>query len=415
MPYKTTTSFYLELGLKFVAVICGVILVLASAHKSLTSIDIEILQNYMLEQLGSPAQLKLIVGFILITGGLFFQGGKKYLARSFLGVRDINSDTYQLYLIEKYQIQKNEVIEKIVCQEKLFDSALAALVFADSIENLSDGIPVKPRLRRSAVTLTASSAVSLESPLATATDFSKEPSDSAASNFSGIRYIFSNRSKITMARNDAKGNPRRLIKVLLLIGILLYAIVLSGFYFMNFKAKQAPAITPVVTLSANDSTNQNFDQSISNTLSPTAKDELPDPAIATKVIAVPINDRWLGVWRAENGKQKLSITATALTYGDDEFTWVGIRPKGVIKCCPAFYEGTTTKVDLLTRLGDNPEAQKDFALVNGLGEGNFKKIVLADPFLRKYFFIYDQSFVYLISRDMGDKAALQIEQFKKLE
>ena len=415
MAYKTTTSFYLELGLKFVAVICGVTLVLASAHKSLTGIDIETLQNYMLEQLGSPAQLKLIIGLIFITGGLFFQGSKKYLARSFLGVRDINSDAYQLYLIEKYQIQKNEVIEKIVCQEKLFDSALAALVFADSIENLADGVPVKPRLRRSAVTLTASPAVSLESSPSTAANFSKEHSDSTASNFSGIRDIFSNRSNITMARNDVKGNPRRLIKVLLLIGILLYAIVLSGFYFMNFKAKQAPAITPVAALSANDSANQNFDQSISSTLSPTAKDELPDPAIASKVIAVPINDRWLGVWKAENGKQKLSITATSLTYGDDEFTWVGIRPKGVIKCCPAFYEGTTTKVDLLTRLGENPEAQKDYALVNGLGEGNFKKIVLADPFLRKYFFIYDQNFVYLIGRDMGDKAALQIEQFKKVE
>ena len=120
-----------------------------------------------------------------------------------------------------------------------------------------------------------------------------------------------------------------------------------------------------------------------------AKEEIPDPAIASKSVAVPINDRWLGTWRAENGKQKLSITATSLTYGDDEFSWVGIRPKGVIKCCPAFYEGTTTKLDLLARLGDNPEMQKSFPIVNGLGEGNFKKIVLADPFLRKYFFIYD--------------------------
>ena len=146
MPFKNQTSFFLELGLKLVAITCGLILVLASAHKSLTGIDIEILQDYMLEQLGSPAQLKLIVGLIFITGGLFFQGSNKRLGRSFSGIRDINSDVYQLYLIEKYQIQKNEVIEKIVCQEKLFDSALAALVFADSIENLAGGTPVKPRL-----------------------------------------------------------------------------------------------------------------------------------------------------------------------------------------------------------------------------------------------------------------------------
>ena len=415
MPFKNQTPFFLELGLKLVAITCGLILVLASAHKSLTGIDIEILQDYMLEQLGSPAQLKLIVGLIFITGGLFFQGSNKRLGRSFSGIRDINSDVYQLYLIEKYQIQKNEVIEKIVCQEKLFDSALAALVFADSIENLAGGTLVKPRLRRSAVTLAASPAVTVESSPSPAADFSKEPSDSVASNFPRILDIFSEKSYNTPARNLVEKNPQRLIKLILLIGILLYAIILSGFYFINFKAKQAPAIASVAALSVNDNADQASDQSISSALSPSAKEEIPDPAIASKSVAVPINDRWLGTWRAENGKQKLSITATSLTYGDDEFSWVGIRPKGVIKCCPAFYEGTTTKLDLLARLGDNPEMQKSFPIVNGLGEGNFKKIVLADPFLRKYFFIYDQNFVYLVSRDVGDKAVLQIEQLKKLE
>ena len=74
MPFKNQTSFFLELGLKLVAITCGLILVLASAHKSLTGIDIEILQDYMLEQLGSPAQLKLSVGLIFINGGLFFSG-----------------------------------------------------------------------------------------------------------------------------------------------------------------------------------------------------------------------------------------------------------------------------------------------------------------------------------------------------
>ena len=415
MPFKNQTSYFLELGLKFIAITCGVILVLASAHKSLTGIDIEILQDYMLEQLGSPAQLKLIVGLIFITGGLFFQGSNKRLGRSFSGIRDINSDVYQLYLIEKYQIQKNEVIEKIVCQEKLFDSALAALVFADSIENLAGGAPVKPRLRRSAVTLAASPALTAESSPSPAADFSKEHSDSVASNFPRIRDIFSENSNNTLARNLVEKNPKRLIKLILLISILLYAIILSGFYFINSKAKQAPAIASVAALSVNDNANQSADQSISSTLPSPSKEEIPDPAIASKSVSVPINDRWLGTWRAENGKQKLSITATSLTYGDDEFSWVGIRPKGVIKCCPAFYEGTTTKLDLLARLGDNPETQKSFPIVNGLGEGNFKKIVLADPFLRKYFFIYDQNFVYLVSRDLGDKALLQIEQLKKLE
>ena len=62
-----------------------------------------------------------------------------------------------------------------------------------------------------------------------------------------------------------------------------------------------------------------------------------------------------------------------------------------------------------------PEAQKTLTMVNNLSEGNFKRIVFADPFLKKYFFIYDQNFVYRISRDLGDKADVVIEQFKKQE
>jgi hypothetical protein len=41
--------------------------------------------------------------------------------------------------------------------------------------------------------------------------------------------------------------------------------------------------------------------------------------------------------------------------------------------------------------------------------------VLADPYLKKHFFIYDQNHVYRISRDLGDKEDVVVEQFKKQE
>jgi hypothetical protein len=116
------------------------------------------------------------------------------------------------------------------------------------------------------------------------------------------------------------------------------------------------------------------------------------------------------------------ITASNFKYGSDDFTWVGVRPKGVIQCCPAFYEGSTSKAELLARIQEpaanaavKSDQQKTLEMVKALSEGNFKKIVLADPFLRKYFFIYDQNTIYRINRDLGDNAELVLEPFRKQE
>jgi hypothetical protein len=66
----------------------------------------------------------------------------------------------------------------------------------------------------------------------------------------------------------------------------------------------------------------------------------------------------------------------------------------IVQCCLAFYEGATSKADLIARISGaqdpitlKPEAQKTLALINNLSEGNFKRIVFADPALKKYFFI----------------------------
>ena len=144
--------------------------------------------------------------------------------------------------------------------------------------------------------------------------------------------------------------------------------------------------------------------------------------IAPKSTVTPINELWIGTWNALGNKQKLAITASNFKYGNDDFTWAGVRPKGVIQCCPAFYEGSTSKAELLARIQESAanaavksDQQKTLEMVKALSEGNFKKIVLADPFLRKYFFIYDQNTIYRINRDLGDNAELVLEPFRKQE
>ena len=129
-----------------------------------------------------------------------------------------------------------------------------------------------------------------------------------------------------------------------------------------------------------------------------------------------------GAWAAQDNKLKLVITASQFKYGNVDFAWAGVRPKGVIQCCPAFYEGSTSKTDLLQRIqqqtpnaGTQADQQKTFEAIQSLSEGNFRRIVLADPLLRTYFFIYDQNFIYRINRDLGDNASVVVEQFKRAE
>jgi hypothetical protein len=169
----------------------------------------------------------------------------------------------------------------------------------------------------------------------------------------------------------------------------------------------------------------NSDQVVSGSVVSPEVSSAPESKDGSKSIAsIPINERWLGTWISDAGsKQKLLVTTNLLKFNDEEFTWAGTRPKGIVQCCLAFYEGATTKGDLLARISGaqepsvnlKPEVQKTLALANGLSEGNFKRIVFVDPYLKKYFFIYDQNYVYRISRDLGDKVDVVIEQFKKQE
>jgi len=386
-------SRYLKIALKVIAVLCGFTLLFAAAQSQGIELDGNGLLQFILSQIQNPVQFKLLVGLAFLVAGIFFPMPQKSDAR-LSGPKDLQSDVYRLYLVNKYNVERNTVLNQLVCRNKVFASLDEALSYAHSLECP----PQYPSHKTPDLDLLKHS-------------FSK-----TASELEKVAHTPSPENTSHTGGQESR-NP---LPITMMIGTLLYVIVLGGMFYalsQNIvgpeiaEAPKAPELQrPVEANSSNP-----------NASAEASSSDAATPELSTQAIA--INERWLGVWVAEGGAQKLSITSAAVKYGNDEFLWVGARPKGVVKCCPAFYEGSTNKAELLTRMQaqqallETPtiDSQKTAALVNNLGQGNFKKIVLADPFLRKYFFIYDQNYVYRIGRDVGDKTAFVFEQFKRQE
>ena len=64
--------------------------------------------------------------------------GNNASARDMPKTRDLSSDAYKLYLAKKYSIERNDVFEKFVCDEKLFSTLDEALIHANSLEKHAD-------------------------------------------------------------------------------------------------------------------------------------------------------------------------------------------------------------------------------------------------------------------------------------
>jgi hypothetical protein len=299
-----------------------------------------------------------------------------------------------LYLVTKYNIERNAVLNQLVCRNDLFASLEGALSYAHALE-----CPTQPSSRKTP---------SLDA-----------LKDSFSETNSELAKVTHSPSPENTSRTVGQ-ESRKPLPIAMMLGSLLYLIVLGGMFYALSQNIVGPEIAEVPIAPAQQSPVE------VNSSNPNASAEASGSAAAPAEPtsqAVAINERWLGVWVAEGSGQKLLITPTAIKYGSDEFVWVGARPKGVVKCCPAFYEGSTNKTELLTRMQaqqallETPtiDAYLTKSLVNNLGQGNFKKIVLADPFLRKYFFIYDQNYVYRVGRDVGDKSPFIFEQFKRQE
>ena len=69
------------------------------------------------------------------------QNTKKTLSK-YSGVRDIGNDTYQLYLVEEYKIEKNKTLGKFVFNKKLYENLEDALQEAHEfdLQNYKKGL-----------------------------------------------------------------------------------------------------------------------------------------------------------------------------------------------------------------------------------------------------------------------------------
>jgi hypothetical protein len=398
MHHVSQKTQSLELALKATALLCGVALLVASIYPDDSPFKNTDPGQFVQDQFALLAQLKWLIGVLLIVISLLYKPQKLHSDTGYAGDRDLSQDGYKLYLLTKYNIERNSVLDQITCRNRLFSNVAEALSFAHQIE-----CPSKTTL-----------------PL----DFVKpgsvlEPVKENLTPIAPIETALSEASSIKAA--DARlvmQPPKKNNRLPIVFMLLLLVVIVGGIYYAKTQGKNEE-----VPLIASPITPLNSDQVL-----PNSAPAIPAPSAETsaesavKIAAVPINERWIGTWAATDNKLKLVITAANFKYGNDDFSWVGVRPKGVIQCCPAFYEGSTSKADLLERIqrqapnaGAQTDQQNTLEMIKALSEGNFKRIVLADPLVRKYFFIYDQQFVYRINRDLGDNANVVLEQFKRQE
>ncbi len=410
-------NWRLQLALKFTAIICGCILLLASAHSESASFDFSVLIKFIAEQLQTSAQLKWFFGIIFLSAGIFFIPEKEVPQRTFHGMRQLSNDSYVLYLLAKYHVEKNLALNKIIAHDKIFPSVDDALLFIHQLECLQE------------INLPLSVKSPIESSLNLQEQNKPEADTQSPSEFEALQNPFSTIQVPDLDTHQETWNEARRIRVIIVLGIFLFVTLLGGLIYAISHSVQSVTPSAVPVVSALNPTmalpaTQNSDQVVSGIITSQESLSATETKDSSKPAAVmPINERWIGMWIQDGGgKQKLLVTANLLKFADEEFTWTGVRPKGVLQCCVAFYEGATNKTDLFARISGvqdpitlKPEAQKTLGLINNLSEGNFKRIVFADPNLKKYFFISDQNFVYRISRDLGDKVDVAIEQYKRQE
>jgi len=397
MQDSSQKSRLLQVTLKLTALLCGVLLIAASVFSWSVFSGESTPSQFLQHQVHLLVQLKWLIGVLFIAFGILFTPRKVPIEPMYSGPKDVSHDAYKLYLVNKYGIEKNAVLDQLSCRQRLFPSVAQALIFAHELECANQN-----SVRDDASTVIHPSVE---------TQPSTSPIQSVEANPIGAGLV-------SPFETQAMPSPvERRYHLIFLIGLPLLALVLGGLYYANtliVKEDVAVVVSPVPQ--------SNTDQVVTNSI-PVNQPSSADPSATeapAKSAAVPINELWIGTWTATGNKQRLVISSSSFKYGNDDFTWAGVRPKGVIQCCPAFYEGSTSKAELLDRIGQpapntalKSEQQKVLDTVKALSEGNFKKIVLADPFLRKYFFIYDQNTIYRINRDLGDSAELVVEPFRK--
>ena len=119
---------------KLAALLCGVALVVVSIYPEDSPFKNTDPSDFVQDQWNLLLQLKWLIGILLIAFGLLYPSRKLPSIPEYSGARDLSQDGYKLYLLNKYRIEKNSVLDQISCHERFFPNAVEALMFAHALE-----------------------------------------------------------------------------------------------------------------------------------------------------------------------------------------------------------------------------------------------------------------------------------------
>ena len=93
MRDATFQSRQLQLTLKIVAIVCGCILLLASAHSNSASLDHNTFLTFIASQVQSASQQQWLCGIIFLSAGIFFVPIVVSKQRNFAGDKELSNDS----------------------------------------------------------------------------------------------------------------------------------------------------------------------------------------------------------------------------------------------------------------------------------------------------------------------------------
>ena len=147
--------------------------------------------------------------------------------------KDLTNDAYKIYLVKKYEIEKNDVLSKFICNNRLFATVDEALEFAHSLEILQTdnvaSITTDDVLRPDET---------IESPSSIQLGEQGEVINHATQNSQST-------SSLKVTENEEKKSESNLNRNRLIIGLLLLLILLIGWvYLINSNSKTYNSIDP---------------------------------------------------------------------------------------------------------------------------------------------------------------------------
>ena len=231
----------LQLVLKTTALVCGTILIIAASHNDGSTLDLAVFLNFIKSQIQSTSQLQWLFGIAFLSAGIFYAPVKVSKHKTFTGEKDLSNDSYILYLLERYQIEKNVVLDQHTACNKIFSCVQDALAYVHLME-CELKIPSE-----------LGNPLSENEPIHTSQANPSNPSGPIEAKQDEIKNPFQNTHPAPESTVDQPWDEIRRKKVIVTLGFILFTVVLGGLYYANsnsvrYVSKSAVAISSVAPL-----------------------------------------------------------------------------------------------------------------------------------------------------------------------